>query len=149
MEKWYIVHTRPRWEKKLTDVLEQKGIESYCPVKTFRRKWSDRIKIIEEPLFKCYVFVKIVPEQKMAVRLTDGVVNFVYKNGKPALVKEKEIKAFKKLLDAGVSMEWFEKNGTSGQVMTNENNRQHKTFQFYLNSFTSRLISSVDSPKLV
>jgi transcription antitermination factor NusG len=135
MEKWYIVHTRPRWEKKLTDVLEQKGIESYCPVKTFRRKWSDRIKIIEEP--------------KMAVRLTDGVVNFVYKNGKPALVKEKEIKAFKKLLDAGVSMEWFEKNGTSGQVMTNENNRQHKAFQFYLNSFTSRLISSVDSPKLV
>jgi transcription antitermination factor NusG len=142
MEKWYIIHTRARWEKKLTDVLGQKGIESYCPVRTLRRKWSDRIKLIEEPLFKRYVFVKIVPEQKTAVRLTEGVVNFVYKNGKPALIKEKEIKAFKRLLNAGISREGSEKFNTAASMAETEMNRQRKTFQFFLNSFNSRLTSA-------
>ncbi len=98
MEKWYIVHTRPRWEKKVTDVLEQQGIESYCPVKKVKRKWSDRIKTLEEPLFKSCVFVKITSGQRTDVRLAEGVVNFVYKNGKPFQLKEKEIMAFKSLL---------------------------------------------------
>ncbi|HVF81252.1 MAG TPA: transcription termination/antitermination NusG family protein [Flavisolibacter sp.] len=149
MEKWYIIHTRPRWEKKLTDILEQKGIESFCPVKTLKRKWSDRVKKIEEPLFKCYLFVKIIPEQKMAVRLTEGVINFIYKDGKPALVKEKEMKAFKKLLDAGISMTSMEQNTVFRQVEEAESNRQRKACQFYLNSFTSRFVPSVDNSKLV
>jgi transcription antitermination factor NusG len=57
--KWYAIYTRPRWEKKVNFLLQGKGIESYCPLNKVRRKWSDRIKTIEEPLFKSYVFVKI------------------------------------------------------------------------------------------
>jgi transcription antitermination factor NusG len=56
--KWYAVYTRPRWEKKVAALLLHKGIESYCPLNKVRRRWSDRTKTIEEPLFKSYVFVK-------------------------------------------------------------------------------------------
>jgi transcription antitermination factor NusG len=97
--KWYAIYTRPRWEKKVNTLLEAKGIESYCPLNRVRRKWSDRIKTIEEPLFKSYVFVKIDEEGRTNVRMTDGVINFVYWNGKPAIVKEREIQTIKRFLD--------------------------------------------------
>jgi transcription antitermination factor NusG len=97
--KWYAIYTRPRWEKKVNGLLEAKGIESYCPLNKVRRRWSDRIKTIEEPLFKSYVFVKIAEETKADVRMTDGVINFVYWNGKPAFIKEKEIQTIKRFLD--------------------------------------------------
>ena len=83
--RWFAIYTRPRWEKKVNHLLLQKGIESYCPLNKVRRKWSDRIKTIEEPLFKSYVFVRIADEERTPVRMTNGVVNFVYWNGKPAL----------------------------------------------------------------
>jgi transcription antitermination factor NusG len=65
--KWYAIYTRPRWEKKVNGLLEAKGIESYCPLNRVRRKWSDRIKTIEEPLFKSYVFVKIAEETRLSI----------------------------------------------------------------------------------
>src|SRR5687768_7073482 len=97
--KWFAIYTRPRWEKKVHTLLQSKGIESYCPLNKVRRKWSDRIKLVEEPLFKSYVFVKTNEEGRSAVRMTNGVVNFLYWNGKPGLVKEKEIQSIKKFLD--------------------------------------------------
>jgi transcription antitermination factor NusG len=57
------------------------------------------MKVVEEPLFKSYVFVKVDEENRTAVRMTDGVVNFLYWNGKPAIIKEKEIDAIRKFLD--------------------------------------------------
>ena len=83
----------------MNGLLLNKGVESYCPLNRVRRKWSDRIKTIEEPLFKSYVFVKIAEELRSDVRMTDGVINFVYWNGKPALIKEKEIQTIKRFLD--------------------------------------------------
>jgi len=97
--KWLAVYTRPRWEKKVNKLLNEKGVESYCPLNKIRRKWSDRIKTVEEPLFKSYVFVKVSEEDRTNVRMTNGVINFVYWNGKPAVIKEKEIAAIKRFLD--------------------------------------------------
>jgi len=97
--KWYAVYTKPRWEKKVNSLLLQKGIEVYCPLNKIRRKWSDRIKTIEEPLFKSYVFVKIKDDERTSVRMTNGVVNFVYWDGKPAIIKEKEIQTIRRFLD--------------------------------------------------
>jgi transcription antitermination factor NusG len=96
--KWLAIYTRPRWEKKVHGLLTQKGIEAYCPLNKVRRKWSDRIKLVEEPLFKSYVFVKVSDELRTEVRMTNGVVNFVYWNGKPAHIRDKEIQAIQKFL---------------------------------------------------
>jgi len=98
-KKWFAVYTRPRWEKKVNQLLHEKGIDSYCPLNKVRRKWSDRMKTVEEPLFKSYVFVKVEDNEKTAVRMTPGVMNFVYWNKKPAIIKEKEILTIKKFLD--------------------------------------------------
>lgn len=98
-KKWYAVYTKPRWEKKVYGMLQEKGVESYCPLNKVRRKWSDRYKIIEEPLFKSYVFVRVTEDEKLSVRMLNGIVNFVYWLGKPAVVKDKEIEAIKLFLN--------------------------------------------------
>lgn len=97
-KNWYAVYTKPRWEKKVSLILDKRGLEFYCPLNKVRRKWSDRYKVIEEPLFKSYVFVYITEEEKTRVRLADGVVNFVYWNGKPAVIKQVEIEMIRKFL---------------------------------------------------
>jgi transcription antitermination factor NusG len=74
---WYVIYTRPRWEKKVYGLLLEKGVESYCPLNKVQKKWSDRLKWVEEPLFKSYVFVKVNGEEMPKVRLVDGVVNYV------------------------------------------------------------------------
>lgn len=98
-KKWLAIYTRPRWEKKVNQLLSEKGFESYCPLNKVRRKWSDRVKIVEEPLFKSYVFVKATDEDRTEVRMTTGAINFVYWNGKPAVIREKEINAIKRFLN--------------------------------------------------
>ena len=99
VRKWLAVYTRPRWEKKVNQLLVEKGLESYCPLNKVRRKWSDRIKIVEEPLFKSYVFVRVTEEDRTVVRMTNGAINFVYWNGKPAVIKDREITAIRRFLD--------------------------------------------------
>lgn len=83
----------------MNELLKGKGVESYCPLNKVRRKWSDRIKIIEEPLFKSYVFVKLSDADRTRVRMTDGVINFVYWNRKPAVIRQSEINAIKRFLN--------------------------------------------------
>jgi len=95
---WYAVYTKPRWEKKVSKELEKKGIEVYCPLNKVLRKWSDRMKTIEEPLFKSYVFVRVDKKDITEVRYVDGVLNYVYWNCKPAVVKDEEIVVIRKFL---------------------------------------------------
>lgn len=96
---WYALYTKPRWEKKVHQQMQDKGIESYCPLNKVQKKWSDRYKIVEEPLFKSYVFVHVPEDQRTEVRYVDGVVNFVYWLGKPAEVKAEEIATIKRFLN--------------------------------------------------
>lgn len=98
-KKWFALYTKPRWEKKVNLLLTEKGIETYCPLNKVKRQWSDRVKTIDEPLFKSYVFVKVDDTERTKVRLTNGVINFVYWNQKPAIVKEREIETIKRFLN--------------------------------------------------
>ena len=97
-KKWYVVYTKPRWEKKTADLLNRKQIENYCPLNKVVRNWSDRRKTILEPLFKSYVFVNSSEKEHLDIRQTDGVLNFVYWLGKPAVIKGAEIEAIRDFL---------------------------------------------------
>ncbi|MFW1373630.1 transcription termination/antitermination NusG family protein, partial [Vibrio parahaemolyticus] len=66
-KRWHALYTKPRWEKKIDTVLLRKGVESWCPLQKVERQWSDRKKIIEDPLFKSYVFVKIDDTERTKV----------------------------------------------------------------------------------
>lgn len=98
-QKWYAIYTRPRWEKKVDGLLQSKGLMSYCPLTRTKKQWSDRVKLVAEPLFKSYVFVKISEEEQLKVRMTNGVLNFVYWLGKPAIIKQLEIDRIRRFLN--------------------------------------------------
>ena len=80
-------------------LLAEKKIESYCPLNQVRKKWSDRMKTVEEPLFKSYVFARVNEEEQPKVRMTPGVMNFVYWQGKPAIIPAREIETIRKFLN--------------------------------------------------
>ncbi len=104
-KKWYVIYTRPRWEKKVASLLQAKAIEHYCPLNKVMKQWSDRKKIVFEPLFKGYIFVKVKESLKWDIKGIEGVINFVYWLGKPAQVKEDEINTIKKFLQEFDSVE--------------------------------------------
>lgn len=97
-KRWYAIYTKSRSEKKVDILLVKKGIESWCPVQKVQRQWSDRKKIIDDPLFKSYVFVHINEKERLHTLTTDGVLNFVHYLGKPAVIHDSEIELIKKYL---------------------------------------------------
>lgn len=97
---WYAIYTKPRWEKKVHELLLKKGIESYCPLNRVIKQWSDRKKKVEIPLFTSYIFTNITEAQQTEIRMTAGVVNFVYWLGKPAIISNKEMEALKDFVDS-------------------------------------------------
>lgn len=157
--KWLAVYTRPRWEKKVNQLLTEKGLESYCPLNKVRRKWSDRVKVVEEPLFKSYVFVKVTDSDRTAVRMTNGAINFVYWDGKPAVIKEKEITAIKRFLDEYENVEarpnQLKVNQrvriTNGSLMDQEGkvlDVRHKTARVAIDSLGYILVAYIERTKL-
>ncbi len=158
-KKWYAIYCRPRWEKKVDKLLSDKGIESYCPLNKIRRKWSDRIKLVEEPLFKSYIFVQADETEHTEVRRVPGVINFVYWNGKPAIVKDKEILAIKAFLNdhENVMVALLEVTVgqkvkiTAGPLMDKEAevlDVTRKTVKVAINSLGYQLVAYVDKTKI-
>ena len=98
-KKWYAVYTRMRWEKKVAELLTKKQIENYCPLNKVVRQWADRKKIVLEPLFTSYVFVRTTEANHIDLKKTDGVINMVYWLGKPAVIRDNEIDIIRSFLD--------------------------------------------------
>ena len=89
---WYAVYVRSRHEKKVHQLLLEKGVESSLPLIKTTRKWSDRKKKVEIPLFRGYVFVKIdIGKDKLNILQTDGVVKFIGIQNKPSKILDEEI----------------------------------------------------------
>jgi len=98
-KKWYAVYTRARWEKKVAEILTKKKIENYCPLNKVKRQWADRKKIVLEPLFTSYVFVRVTEKDHTQLKSTDGIVNMVHWLGKPAIIRDVEIDMIQRFLD--------------------------------------------------
>jgi transcription antitermination factor NusG len=114
---WYAVHTRPRWEKKVVSLLEDKGIENYCPLNKVMRQWSDRKKTLLEPLFKGYVFVQVAETAKWDILKINGIVNYVHWLGKPARIRDTEIDTIRKFLNEFSGVEVTENNMTINKTV--------------------------------
>lgn len=96
---WYAVYVRSRAEKKIFGALTDAGIEAFLPLVTHRRQWSDRIKKIEEPLFRSYVFVKSSRSDLYRVLRVDGVVCIVSFENEPAAIPDNQILAIKRYVE--------------------------------------------------
>jgi transcription antitermination factor NusG len=97
-KKWFAVYTRPRSEKKVTEHLTRKKIDNYCPVNKVIKQWSDRKKVIYEPLFSSYVFVRVSEFGITSLKQIPGIINVVYWLGKPAVIRDSEIEVIKRFL---------------------------------------------------
>jgi transcriptional antiterminator RfaH len=96
---WFVLYTKSRSEKLVAKSLHQRGVEVYCPLRKVTRKWSDRTKIVEEPMFKSYCFVNLDEGDRRVVYGAPGVVGYLYWLKKPAVVKQKEIDLIKDMLN--------------------------------------------------
>jgi transcription termination/antitermination protein NusG len=101
---WYAIQTRSRHEKVVAYQLQMKSVTHYLPIVTEVRKWSDRSKKVELPLFSCYVFAQIVPtnEARVSVLKTDGVVRFIGQHGEGTVIPDEQIQSIRILLEQDV-----------------------------------------------
>ena len=101
---WYAIHTRARHEKRVEARLLECGISTFLPVVRQVHRWSDRRKVIELPLFSCYLFVNIIQSAKtwLTVRRTEGVIAFVGVRGQGIPVRDIEIESVRLLLNRNV-----------------------------------------------
>jgi transcription antitermination factor NusG len=97
---WFAIQTRPRFEKKVTNELQEKGIEVFLPVQNCLRQWSDRRQMVEMPLFPGYVFVRAAGtvDARVNVLRTNGVASFVGVRGIGSMIPDEEISAIQTLL---------------------------------------------------
>ena len=95
---WYVLYTKPRYEKKVAERLSAAGYNVYCPLHKIKRQWSDRIKTVEEPLFRSYVFIQIEEAKRDEVFVYTGTVRYLFWLRRPAVVRQSEIATIQKWL---------------------------------------------------
>ena len=97
--KWYALYTKPRAEKRVKVALETNNIECYLPLLSTPRTWSDRVKIVEIPLFSSYIFIRCKESDIFPLIHINGIVRAIFHNGRPAVIYQKDIDAIKTFLE--------------------------------------------------
>jgi len=100
-DTWFVLQVAPRSEKRVVSVLEYKGYQPLAPTYLLRRRWSDRVKTLEEPLFPGYVFVRTKGITSGLMCSTPGVVRLLSFGGRPTPVSDIEIDAVRSLARLG------------------------------------------------
>lgn len=103
-QDWVALVVRPRAERKVQVGLKQAGIESFVPWHGVRRRWSDRVKVIEENLFPGYLFCRSAFDQRHDVLRQPGVEWVVSFNHSPAVIPDDEIAALRRALGSGLPL---------------------------------------------
>ncbi len=96
---WYAIHTRSRHEKMVRDQFEAKGITHLLPLHHKRSVWKDRVKMIEVPLFRGYIFGHFALQDRLQVLTTVGVVRLVGIHGMPLPIPEEQIDAVRTMFE--------------------------------------------------
>jgi transcription antitermination factor NusG len=97
---WYAVHTRARHEKMVAERLSEQGLPNFLPIVRETHRWSDRKRVVELPLFSCYVFVRMTAgaRDRLQVCRTNGVLQVVGSRGEGIPIPEEQIEAVRSLL---------------------------------------------------
>jgi transcription termination/antitermination protein NusG len=101
IENWYAVQTRARHEKAVVHRLRERGVTTFYPAVTEVHRWTDRKKIVEVPLFSCYLFVNLMPcnEDRQKVLRVDGVLDLVGTDRMGTPIPNEQIEAVRALVD--------------------------------------------------
>lgn len=97
-KNWYVVYTKTKCEKKVSNLLTKKKIENFCPLNCKQIQQFRKSKSIYEPLFNSYVFVYINEIEINLLRQIENVLNVVYWKGRPAIIQQEEIDEIKEFV---------------------------------------------------
>jgi transcription termination/antitermination protein NusG len=100
---WFALYVRPRHEKKVAQLLDEKGILQFLPLYRTRNKWADRMKTVELPLFAGYLFARFDPHKKLPILTTPGVLAILGDHTGPTPVKAEEFSALQRLVETDLS----------------------------------------------
>jgi transcription antitermination factor NusG len=105
--RWFAVRTSVRWEVKVSSELSRRGVEVYLPLCRSKRNWSDRIKVIDQPVFPGYLFARFPLDQRIRVLEAPGVKQVVGIGSTPVPLDDHEIENLKTLVAANaLLMPW-------------------------------------------
>lgn len=104
---WYAVRTYSRHERTVAKHLAVRGFETLLPLYSEDRRWSDRQKRVELPLFPGYLFVRIdeCDSQPVRVLRIPGVVNFVGNRPEFAQLSENDVTNIRSLITAKIAFQ--------------------------------------------
>lgn len=105
IKPWYAVRVRSRFEFATSNILRDKGLEYFLPFYRSRRRWSDRVKELDVPLFSGYVFCQFDASSPLRVLTTPGVIDIVSAGRIPVPVDEDEISALRDICSSGLPLE--------------------------------------------
>jgi len=100
MEFWYAIHTRRHYENVVTEMLGAKGFDAYLLMLEERRRWKDRTKVLEIPLFTNYTFVRFSTEQRVDILNIKGVVQIVGTYCGPSPIPDAQIEAIRIIVES-------------------------------------------------
>ena len=95
MPDWFALRVRPKHEKAAATHLSRLGLDEYVPFTRVRRRWSDRIKELDAPLFPGYIFCRFTYPERMLVLKSPGVEAVVGK------LEDSELEALRALVRSG------------------------------------------------
>jgi transcription termination/antitermination protein NusG len=99
-DSWFAVQVTPRHEKRVDTILQQQNYGHFLPMRRTRRKWSDRVKVIEQPLFPGYVFVRTQSCSVGKIHRIPGFIRVVSFGGRPCSVPDIQIEALQRIIDS-------------------------------------------------
>lgn len=107
ISNWYALYTSPRAEKQVRERIAATGVTCWLPLHRSPRVWSDRVKIVEMPLYTSYIFVYCEEKKLRDLLRIYGVARIVYYNGKPAVIRQREIDVIREFLELAAGKELF------------------------------------------
>jgi transcription antitermination factor NusG len=105
VHRWYALRVKSRCEKSVALVARNKGFEEFVPLYCSRRRWSDRSKPVEIPLFPGYVFCRLNAENRLPLLTIPGVLHLVGFGKTPMPLEDSEIEVIRSAVRAGVPVE--------------------------------------------
>jgi transcription antitermination factor NusG len=100
---WYVLKTRVGGEMAAVSTLRGRGFAPYCPMQKQRRRYTDRIKIVDVAAFPGYVFCQFNVQHKLPIISCPGVEYIVGFADGPTPVPDEELNNVRRMIDAGAS----------------------------------------------
>lgn len=106
---WFALYTKPRHEFKAAEQLKLIDVEHYLPVVSKMKQWSDRKKLIKEPVISSYIFIRGDEKDRLESLQQDAIIRCLFENGRPAKIPDWQIESLRLMLDS--QSDFYVKNG--------------------------------------